>query len=204
MICSILLFTSITAKISANVKLPNGKFAAVTHIGIVQILANLILTDVLCVPSFSFNLLSVSKLIKSITCCFILFANFCFIQNLKSWMTIGLGELKDGLYYLVQNPDMHSSSRSTTKSVPFSSFSASVKNVDTDLWHFRLGHLPSSRMKLLASKNSVISCDSSDSICTICHLARQKRLLFPVSVSTSLAMFDLVHCDIWAFHQFHQ
>ena len=48
-------------------------------------------------------------------------------------MTIGLGELKDGLYYLVQDSDIHSSSSLTTKSVPFSSFSAYVKNVDTDL-----------------------------------------------------------------------
>ena len=68
MICSISLFISITVKISANVKLPNGKFAAVIHIGTIQISANLTLTNVLCVPSFSFNLLSVSKPIESITC----------------------------------------------------------------------------------------------------------------------------------------
>jgi hypothetical protein len=39
MICSISLFTSITAKISTNVKLQNGKFVVVTHIGTIQISA---------------------------------------------------------------------------------------------------------------------------------------------------------------------
>lgn len=195
MICSISFFTSITAKVSTTVKLPNGKFAAVTHIGTVQISAHLVLTNALCVPSFSFNLLSVSRLIRSIPCCFILFANFCFIQSLTTWMTIGLGELQDGLYYLVQNPATSSSLTETTKSVP--PFSASIKTVYTDPWHFRLGHLPSSRIKMLAINNPAISCDSSDSLCSICPLARQKRLAFPVSMSHSLAMFDLIHCDIW-------
>jgi hypothetical protein len=196
-ICSISLFTSITTTLSTNVRLPNGKLAAVTHIGTIQISANLLLTNVLCVPSFSFNLLYVNKLIKSIHCCFILFANFCFIQSLNSWMTIGLGELQDGLYYLVHDPATSSSSNVATKSAFLPSFSASVKNVSADLWHFRLGHLPSSRIKLLASHNSAISCESRDIVCTICPLGRQKRLAFPVSISHSLAKFDLIHCDIW-------
>jgi hypothetical protein len=134
MICSISFFTSITTKVSTTVKLPNGKFVAVSHIGTVQISAYLVLTNVLCVSSFSLNLLSVSKLIRSIPCCFILFANFCFIQSLTTWMPIGLGELQDGLYYLVQNPATSSSYTEMTKSAP--SFSASIKTVCTDPWHF--------------------------------------------------------------------
>jgi hypothetical protein len=73
MIISISLFTSITATISTKVKLPNENFALVTHIGTVQVSAHLTLTDVLCVPSFSFNLLSVSKLVKTFHYCFLFF-----------------------------------------------------------------------------------------------------------------------------------
>jgi hypothetical protein len=62
MICFISLFTSITSITSKTVKLPNGQYAAVTHIGTVKISETFILTDVLCIPSFSFNLISVSKL----------------------------------------------------------------------------------------------------------------------------------------------
>ena len=43
----------------------------VTHIGTVHSSPSLILTDVLCVPSFTFNLISVSKLTKSLNCCLI-------------------------------------------------------------------------------------------------------------------------------------
>jgi hypothetical protein len=89
MINSISLFTSITTTISSKVKLPNGKFALITHIETIKISAHLTLTNVLCVPSFSFNLLSVSKLVQSFNFCFIFFAKYCFIQNLTSWMAIG-------------------------------------------------------------------------------------------------------------------
>jgi hypothetical protein len=46
MINSISLFTSITATISTKVKLPNGQFALVTHIGTIKISAHLTLTNV--------------------------------------------------------------------------------------------------------------------------------------------------------------
>jgi hypothetical protein len=77
MICSISLFTTITASVSKLVRLPNGKFASVTHIGTVKISSTLTLTNVLCVPSFSFNLVSVSKLTKNISCCVLFLTNTC-------------------------------------------------------------------------------------------------------------------------------
>lgn len=66
MINSFLLFTSISSTICISVQLPNGNFVLVTHIGIVQIYASLILKDVrikdvLYVPSFHCNLISVSN-----------------------------------------------------------------------------------------------------------------------------------------------
>jgi len=98
MICSTVFFTQITAIVSYNVKLPNGQEIPVTHIGIVK-LSNLItLENVLCIPSFTFNLLSAPTLTKSICCCFIFLSNVCFLQDLMSWTTIGLGEMKNGLY----------------------------------------------------------------------------------------------------------
>ena len=53
------LFTKFTT-VSCVVALPNGETAMVTHIGSITLSSNLILHNVLCVPSFSFNLLSVS------------------------------------------------------------------------------------------------------------------------------------------------
>jgi hypothetical protein len=66
MICSTSFFTSITSVVSKSVRLPNGQFASVTHIGIINISECFVLIDVLCIPSFSFNLISISKLIKTL------------------------------------------------------------------------------------------------------------------------------------------
>ena len=72
-------FTSVTAVLNTFVNLPNGETASITYIEIVQILAKLVLYNVLCVPSFTFNLLFVSQLAKSISCCLIFFGTLCFI-----------------------------------------------------------------------------------------------------------------------------
>lgn len=75
MIGSVFFFTSITAIVSTHVKLPNSQLAAVTHIGTVKISEYLILTDVLCIPPFSFNMISASKLI-TLCCCLIFLDSF--------------------------------------------------------------------------------------------------------------------------------
>jgi hypothetical protein len=101
MICSMSLFTSITSAVSKSVRLPNGQYASVTHIGTIKISESFVLIDVLCIPSFSFNLISVSKLIKNLQCCVIFLSKFCFVQHLTSWKTIGVGKEAGGLYHLL-------------------------------------------------------------------------------------------------------
>ena len=79
---SIHLLNDFTA-VNCVVALPNGETALVTHIGSICLSENLVLTNVLCVPSFSFNILSVSQLTKKIHCCLIFLSTFCFIQDLN-------------------------------------------------------------------------------------------------------------------------
>lgn len=55
-------FTSIIAILNTFANLPNGELALVTHIGTIEISTKLVLHSVLYVPSFTFNLLFVSKL----------------------------------------------------------------------------------------------------------------------------------------------
>ena len=57
MICSTTFFFFVTSKVSYYVKLPNGTSISVSHLGNVQITDNISLKDVLCVPSFCFNLI---------------------------------------------------------------------------------------------------------------------------------------------------
>lgn len=56
MVYSVSCFTIVIATLNTFVNLSNGETALVTHIGTVKILEKLILINVLCVSSFSFNL----------------------------------------------------------------------------------------------------------------------------------------------------
>ena len=56
-----------------NIKLPNGHFVSISYVGIVNI-ASLVLTNVLFVPIFSFNLIFVSKPTSS-SHCYLIFTN---------------------------------------------------------------------------------------------------------------------------------
>ena len=53
-VCSVDLLTSITTTMQSLVQLPNKESAQVTHIGTVVLSSSFTLTNVLCVPSFSF------------------------------------------------------------------------------------------------------------------------------------------------------
>lgn len=82
MVRSVNFLTRITHCVSSSVKLPNADCVPIIHIGEVQLSASTILTDVMCISSFSFNLLSVSKLASNDHCCVAFVANHCFLQDL--------------------------------------------------------------------------------------------------------------------------
>jgi len=73
---------------------------SLAHIGTIQVTSTLVLENFLCVPSFSFNLISISKLTKSLSCCLVFLSNFCSIQDLSYWKMIGVGKLHNNLYLL--------------------------------------------------------------------------------------------------------
>lgn len=99
-ICSKSLLTTITIVTQTVVELPNGETARVTHIGTITLSSELILINVLCVPLFSFNLLSISRITKSQLCCLVFLSSYYFTQDLICWKTIGVGQVLDGLYLL--------------------------------------------------------------------------------------------------------
>lgn len=79
MLCDTTLFAKITSKVHYFVRLPNGETVSVTHIGIVKLNYDILLQNVLCVSSFTFNLFSARKLSEQINYYLIFFPNFCFI-----------------------------------------------------------------------------------------------------------------------------
>ncbi|XP_076910198.1 uncharacterized protein LOC143567756 [Bidens hawaiensis] len=103
---------------------------------------------------------------------------------------LALGDLLNGLYIFKAFHNDFSCNNSNL-------FTTSICNsvVNSNVWHHRLGHLPSYKMKQL----NVLSHTSLDSIdhCHICPKARQHRLSFPHSHRSSNSIFDLIHIDIW-------
>ena len=211
MIHSIQFFTSINSIVHISVRLPNGDMAKVSHIGTVQVSPTLLLDNVLCIPIFSFNLISISKLTQSSSCCCIFLSQFCIIQDLQLWKMIGLGKKQGGLYTL-QSQSVASLLASVfdvlAKLSRFSSFcfNSCTSDVDkTSLWHCRLGHSSPQRLVLLQSLvPTVITCNINKTFdCSVCPLAKQKRLPFLASISSSSSCFDLIHADIWGPYSTH-
>lgn len=66
------------------------------------------------------------------------------------------------------------------------------------LWHQRLGHPSTSKLKSLTGilPLSTTSIDKSI-VCPVCPLAKQKRLPFVSHNNMSKSAFDLVHLDVW-------
>ena len=170
MVYSLSCLTTVTFVVNAPVELPNGVLVSVTHIGTVQVAPSMTLTNVLCVPSFQLNLISVSKLVHSLSCCLIFITNYCLIQAFTPWRMIGLGKLHNGFYMLQTSMDQ-SSCANLLAQPSFSKFASHFNNntslptsvqssnnaslytfvqpTSMQLWHYRLGHSSFDRLQFL-------------------------------------------------------
>ena len=64
------------------------------------------------------------------------------------------------------------------------------------LWHTRLGHASSSRVQHLASRGLLCSMSTENFDCISCQLVKQLVLLFNISESMSIDIFDLIRFDV--------
>lgn len=87
-----------------NIQLPNGGHVEIKSIGPIKLHNDIILDDVLHVPNFKMNLLSIRQLTPALGCNVIFYLDFCVMLNLTTKKTIGLGNQSNGLYYLTRNP----------------------------------------------------------------------------------------------------
>lgn len=177
-----------------KVYLPNGDTVDVSHIGSCEIMDGKTLTNVLYIPDFRFNLLSVSRLTKELQCSVSFFPNFCIFQDLSSGKVLEIGEENDGLYLLNHKGSTDNNER------PVRGLLATKNKADILLWHRRLGHASVGAMKRLFNFNHD-ECKQVLDTCEICPLAKQSRLPFPDSNTRSVTVFDLLHLDVWGpFH----
>ncbi|XP_055831024.1 uncharacterized protein LOC129900086 [Solanum dulcamara] len=121
-------------------------------------------------------------------------------QDLYSGQVKGISRQDEGLYILKEgfnhiDPTQRLCSTSTAQASSTSAVYGSSCSDSSTLWHSRLGHAP---IDVIRRSSSLAGVDISDiSTCTVCPLAKQTKVLFPISNHTSKALFDLVHCDVW-------
>ena len=171
------------------VKLPNGHYVPATHSGDICLSASIILSDVLYIPSFTFNLISISKLVSSTNCKLIFFSTSCILQDTNTQARIGTVEVRNGLYHLTPN-------HITTPTVQTAITHPQCIITPIDLWHFRMGHLSFERLQHMQSSYPFLK-HNKNFVCNTCHYAKHKKLPFPSSNSYASCCFDLLRIDIW-------
>lgn len=143
--CSLDHFNSYNKVSNYFVTLPNKELVPVHSVGSVMLHPEITLHNVLYIPSFSVNLLSVSALLTSSNTTIIFQSSTFFMQDLSKLKMIGKGELLQGLYVYTPHPSSPTVSDSLHKKCTTHSTCNSVStsnNVSTHhLWHSRLGHL---------------------------------------------------------------
>uniref|UniRef100_A0A803KUW9 GAG-pre-integrase domain-containing protein n=1 Tax=Chenopodium quinoa TaxID=63459 RepID=A0A803KUW9_CHEQI len=198
-----------------KINMPTGHTASISHIGNVRLENGLSLKNVLYVPSFKHNLLSVKKLLQDSKCRVQFYAEYCIIEELQSSVVKGIGVIKNGLYYLkseqiesviqemkkeimskngIKNGEKSAMTTNTYSNVPSMVKNAPVLSSRT-LWHHRLGHAPFTRIEKIHNLKGVKS--SSSDVCLTCPLAKFTKLPYNLSVSREKEPFELVHLDTW-------
>ena len=147
------------------------------------------------IPNFTFNLLSVAKLIDNLSFVIIFYSNGCHIKEKKFLKVIGSTEMQDRLYML----RVPSYQNLQIKPVKYPHITNTVNFNASDLetvWHFQLGYVSNKSIDVIKNKFPFIKYNKSF-ICDICHFTKQKRLPFPLSASKYKKYFDLIHVYMW-------
>ena len=142
------LLTKIVPLHLCNIKLPTGKTAQISHKGNVYVNDQIALKNVLYVPDFQRNLLSVRKLSMDLGCNVVFSSDCCHLLENDTSHVMLIGRMMHGLYYFL-DPSSHSSViPNKQKPLVATSFQIPSHILDTPtlksitLWHNRLGHTP--------------------------------------------------------------
>ncbi|KAL4581663.1 hypothetical protein LXL04_006189 [Taraxacum kok-saghyz] len=153
--CSHLSYMENSKKVTSYtpIYLPDGSIKAVTHTGVIELSSKLILKNVLHVPDFKCNLLSVRCLAFTANIVFKFFSTHCILQDLETNEVVAEGKVLGKLYVLDANCLLNIIDRSRNdENVNKSCNVVHSCNVDKDsfsVWHKRLGHSSQSVLKHL-------------------------------------------------------
>ncbi|KAJ4761435.1 hypothetical protein LUZ62_071810 [Rhynchospora pubera] len=170
---------------SDNLQIGNGMGLSISHVGSTSFtLSNcsIQLNDILHVPNFSKNLISLSRLLHDNPSLIINFSSSsCTIKDLPTMTTLLQVHSVNGLFYLQlsnHNPQAYLGAR-----------------VSPNIWHARLGH-PSTSTTLDVLHSNKLPCTSKNiAFCNNCAIAKAHKLPFSISSSIASSPLQIVHSD---------
>lgn len=180
----------VPASNSPPIHLPTGATAVISHIGQVNLANGLILENVLCVPFFKHSLLSVQNLIKDNQCEVQFYPTHCVIVDKRTKQIKGMGQARNGLYYLVDQTNPSSNHVDIPAHTPTPEPSDPLAQ-----WHHRLGHAPLSKLKHIPCVQPYTQ--NQPTVCVTCPMAKFTKVPFSLGVSHATQPFELVYIDIW-------
>ncbi|KAL2923588.1 Retrovirus-related Pol polyprotein from transposon RE2 [Bienertia sinuspersici] len=159
-----------------KIKLPDGTLKKVDKIGKIKVNENLELSNVLFVPEFKHNLMSVSKLIEEQKMCVCFNNKGCEFQDHSSKKVVAKAKERDGLYILEEKEG-----RKELKNNEINLNNVVLDDkrnktaVKVDIMHARLGHGSLSKLRHLDFYN----CKNIKSFfCDTCSCAKHHKLPF--------------------------
>ncbi|KAF7830791.1 Copia protein [Senna tora] len=183
-----------------HVHLPDSTTKIVHTKGQAALHLKLILHNVLLIPSFNYNLLSVNKLVKETDLHLIFHKCYCILQDRKSEEIIAIAGVRRNLYILESrsfDPSVikhYVTHYGLSPKIYCNAVSTSNEKLFVT-WHQRLGHCPLTVLNHISSlKNPELK---ELPVCDACHLAKQNRLPFPSSQSKAQEALELLHIDVW-------
>ncbi|XP_074306034.1 uncharacterized protein LOC141641259 [Silene latifolia] len=124
-----------------HIGLPDGTIKIVHKAGKLRLNAHIILHNVLIVPDFKENLLSVEKLLKTTNLVVHFTEKACYFQDLSHKVSHAEARKIAGLYRLIiSSEDLKSHNKDCVSTNVASSFSYTANKTSVELLHARLGH----------------------------------------------------------------
>jgi len=174
-----------------HVILANGQKISVKVVGIVSITPHFHLFDVLYIPYFHVNLISVSSLLQHSSYSLSFYQYSYVIQDKSQMQMIGKASLSHGLYVLhvpyklcvdsshnsVSSDSVFSDITYNKVDVPSNTLSIntckSMNKKDAYLWHARFGHLSNHVLKILSNKIDIsLPASFNSHTCHICPISK--------------------------------
>ncbi|KAK9749198.1 hypothetical protein RND81_02G108800 [Saponaria officinalis] len=187
-----------------KVALPDQSVKLVYKVGNFRLSDHIVLYNVLIIPDFKQNILSVGRLLEHYSMTVLFTHDECLFQDLSSKVTLAVAKKEAGLYKIGQS-QLSTSAPTVFPAVLSTEFSnalvnKSVSSIDVALFHARLGH---SSLEKLRHVSDYVLLNVNKIDCKTCVMSKHHLLPFPISTSHASHCFDLVHMDLWGPYMVH-